>query len=146
MWSLSVKVKVLVTQSCNPMDCSLPGSSIHGILQAKIQEWIAIPFSRGSSRPLNFAQTLLVIESFLSSFMISLTPDSFVMSMYFKNGIRMFSKILFSFCGKKFKKPVPCLSYRISVLILIRKISIGNFFYCSMSLNYEDPVCRPRVW
>ena len=36
---------------CDPMDCSLPGSSVHGILQAKILEWVAIPFSRGSSQP-----------------------------------------------------------------------------------------------
>ena len=36
---------------CNPMDCSLPGSSVHGILQARILEWVAISFSRGSSRP-----------------------------------------------------------------------------------------------
>ena len=36
---------------CNPMDCSLPGSSVLGILQARILEWVAIPFSRGSSRP-----------------------------------------------------------------------------------------------
>ena len=33
------------------MDCSLPGSSVHGISQAKIVEWIAISFSRGSSQP-----------------------------------------------------------------------------------------------
>ena len=33
------------------MDCSLPGSSVHGILQARILEWVAIPFSRGSSQP-----------------------------------------------------------------------------------------------
>ena len=33
------------------MDCSLPGSSVHGILQARILEWVAISFSRGSSRP-----------------------------------------------------------------------------------------------
>ena len=32
------------------MDCNLPGSSIHGILQARILEWVAISFSRGSSR------------------------------------------------------------------------------------------------
>ena len=32
-------------------DCSLPGSSVHGILQARLLEWVAIPFSRGSSRP-----------------------------------------------------------------------------------------------
>ena len=36
---------------CNPMDCSLPGSSVHGILQARIPDWVAISFSRGSSWP-----------------------------------------------------------------------------------------------
>ena len=36
---------------CNPMDHSPPGSSVRGILQAGIQEWVAIPFSRESSRP-----------------------------------------------------------------------------------------------
>ena len=36
---------------CNPMDYSLPGSSVHGILQARILEWVAVPFSRGSSDP-----------------------------------------------------------------------------------------------
>ena len=46
-------VYVLVAQSCptlcSPMDCSLPGSSVHGILQARILELVAIPSSRGSS-------------------------------------------------------------------------------------------------
>ena len=36
---------------CDPIDCSLPGSSVHGILQARILEWVAISFSRGSSWP-----------------------------------------------------------------------------------------------
>ena len=44
-----MKVKSEVTQSCptlcNPMDCSLPGSSIHGIFQARVLEWGAIAFS-----------------------------------------------------------------------------------------------------
>ena len=35
-------------QLCDPMDCSLPGSSVHGILQAKILKWVVISFSRGS--------------------------------------------------------------------------------------------------
>ena len=35
---------------CNPMDCSFPGSSVHGILQAKILEWIMMPSSRVSSQ------------------------------------------------------------------------------------------------
>ena len=45
--------KMLVVQSCptlyNSMDCSLPGSSVHGILQARILDWVAIPSSRESS-------------------------------------------------------------------------------------------------
>ena len=45
---------MLVTQSCptlcDPMDCSRPGSSVHEIFQAKILEWVAISFSRGSSQ------------------------------------------------------------------------------------------------
>ena len=45
--SLTLKVKVLVTHSCptlcNPMDCSPPGSSVHGVFQARIREWVAIP-------------------------------------------------------------------------------------------------------
>ena len=48
---------VLVAQSCptlcHPMDCSPPGSSIYGIFQARILEWAAISYSRGSSRPRN---------------------------------------------------------------------------------------------
>ena len=38
---------------CDPIEkiCSLPGSSVHGILPARILEWVAIPFSRGSSQP-----------------------------------------------------------------------------------------------
>ena len=36
---------------CNPMDCSPPGSSVHGIFQARILEWVASAFSRGSSGP-----------------------------------------------------------------------------------------------
>ena len=48
------KVKVLVAQLCltlcDPMDHSLSSSSVHGILQARILEWVAIPFSRESFR------------------------------------------------------------------------------------------------
>ena len=50
-----LKVKMLVTHSfpalCDPMDCSPPGSSVHGIFQARILKWVAISYFRGSSRP-----------------------------------------------------------------------------------------------
>ena len=51
---------MLVTQSCltlfDPMDYSPLGSSVHGILQARILEWVAIPFSRESDRPRDWTQ------------------------------------------------------------------------------------------
>ena len=47
-----VKVKSLSrVWLCDPVDCSPPGSSVHGTVQARIQEWVAISFSRGSSWP-----------------------------------------------------------------------------------------------
>ena len=46
-----VWVRSVVSDSCDPMGCSPPGSSVHGILQARILEWAATSFSRGSSRP-----------------------------------------------------------------------------------------------
>ena len=45
------KVAQLCEILCDPMDCSLPGSSVHGIFQARVLEWVAISFSRGSSSP-----------------------------------------------------------------------------------------------
>ena len=49
-WINICLVPQLCPTLCNPRDDSLPGSSVHGILQARILEWVAIPFSRGSSQ------------------------------------------------------------------------------------------------
>ena len=49
MWLFSHKILSL----CDPMDCSLAGSSVYGILQAKVLEWVVISFSRVSFRPRN---------------------------------------------------------------------------------------------
>ena len=55
-WTIKkAEIESEVAQSCptlcDPMDCSPEGSSVHGVLQARILEWVAISFSRGSSRP-----------------------------------------------------------------------------------------------
>ena len=62
---------VLVVQSYltlwDPMDCRLPGFSVHGVLQARILRWVAIPFSRGSSLPRDQTQSsTLQADSLLS--------------------------------------------------------------------------------
>ena len=52
LYTMSVRLAAqLCTALCDPMDYSLPGSPVHGILQVRILEWVAIPFSRGFSQP-----------------------------------------------------------------------------------------------
>ena len=68
--SIRLKVKVLATQSCStlcdPMDCSPPGFSVHGILQARILQWIAFSFSRGSSPPSNHTPVSSTADKFFT--------------------------------------------------------------------------------
>ena len=47
---------------CNPMDCSPPGSSVHGSFQARILEWVAIFYSRGYSQPRNIPHLLSLLH------------------------------------------------------------------------------------
>ena len=83
------RARKLVGQSCptlcNPVDCSLPGSSVHGILLARILEWAAIPFSRGSSQPvdlLHYRQTLYHLSHQGS-------PNLFCLSSMFSTNLKI---------------------------------------------------------
>ena len=80
-----------VTQSCptlcNPMDYSLPGSSVHGILQARVLEWVAISFSRGSSQPRDWTWVSHIVGR---RFTVWATRDMFIMPC----NIPFFSKII----------------------------------------------------
>ena len=73
------RVCVLVTQSyptlCDPKDCSSPGSSVHGIIQERILQWVAIPFSRRSSRPRDQTQVSCTAGRSFSVWATRETPD-----------------------------------------------------------------------
>ena len=56
----------VVGLSADLMDCSPPGSSVHGILQARILEWVAISFSRGSSRPKDRTRVSCIASRFFT--------------------------------------------------------------------------------
>ena len=73
MWK--VKVAQLCSTLCIPIDCSLPSSSVHGILQARILEWVAVPFSRGSSQPRDWTQVSRIADR-LEWAAISLSRES----------------------------------------------------------------------
>ena len=63
-----VKFKLLshVGLFCDPKDCSLPDSSVHGIFQARILEWVAIPLSRGSSQPRDWTRVSCTAGGFFT--------------------------------------------------------------------------------
>ena len=70
IWKQSIRLKVKVARSCptlcDPMDCSPPGSSVHGILQARIPKWAAISLSRGSSWPRDWTQVSYIAGRFFT--------------------------------------------------------------------------------
>ena len=63
LWWFSHSV---VSDSCDPMDCSPPVSSVHGILQARILEWVAISFSTGSSQPKDWTWVSCTVGRFFT--------------------------------------------------------------------------------
>ena len=77
---VKVKSESEVTQSCptcsNPMDCSLPGSSIHGIFQARVLEWGAIAFSGGQKNWTFVGKVMSLLLNMLSRLVITFLPRS----------------------------------------------------------------------
>ena len=71
IWFSYLVCMCLVIQSCltlcNPMDCSPPGSSVHGILQVRILEWVAMPSYKGSSQPRDWTQVSYIAGRFFTS-------------------------------------------------------------------------------
>ena len=69
------EVAQLCLTLCDPVDCSPPGSSIHGILQARILERVAISFSRGSSRPRDWTQVSSIAGRWFNLWATREAPD-----------------------------------------------------------------------
>ena len=107
-----------MSNSCNPMDCSLPGSSACGILQARILEWIAISFSRGSSQLRNRTRVSCIAGRFFTNWAIR--ED---LAIYRHNKLSSYS-------------PWACTVLHVNLL----SIKLGNFFseklFCCIELLY----------
>ena len=69
--SVHAKPVLLCPTLCNRMDCSLPGSTVHGILQARILKWVAMPSSRGSFQPRDPTRISCIIGGFIAHWAIS---------------------------------------------------------------------------
>ena len=66
MWKVKVLVAQLCLTLCDSMDSSLPGSSVHGILQARIREWVAMPSFWRSSQPRDRTQVAHIAGGFFT--------------------------------------------------------------------------------
>ena len=75
----------VMSKFCKPMDCSPLGSSVHRILQARILEWVVIPFSRGSSPPRDWTGSSSLQADSLSSFFVVLWAISKAISWYMQH-------------------------------------------------------------
>ena len=86
-----VKVKVLVAQSsptlCDPIDCGLQGFSVRGILQARMLEWVAIPFSRGSSWLRNWTWVSCIAGRFITVWATRKSPNLSFSSVQFSRSV-----------------------------------------------------------
>ena len=80
MWVCSVTQSCLTL--CGPMDCSSPDSSVHGIFQARTLEWVAISFSRGSSRP--GAEPAFLTSPYWQADCLSLAPPGKCWQVHYK--------------------------------------------------------------
>ena len=87
----TMKVKV---KSCpalwGPKDCNLPSSSAHGIFQTRVLEWVAISFSRGSSRPRDWTQVSSIASR---RFIIRATREANYTQINYTAGIQLYSNI-----------------------------------------------------
>ena len=110
MWNESESVSL--TQPCltlcNPSDSSPAGFSVHGILQARILEWVAIPFSRGSSHPRDQTQVSCIVSRFFTSWAIreALWDVGLCQNLSF---FKLKKQVLFITCQSSFIKTVKFL-------------------------------------
>ena len=87
------KVMLCCLTLCDTMDCSLPGSGVHGILQARILEWVAMPSSRGSSQSRGRTQVSSVVgRSFTSWATRETRGKEYITANYIKSNLANVSK------------------------------------------------------
>ena len=141
---------VLVTQSCptlfDPVDWSLPGSSVHGILQARILELVAIPFSRESSWPRGWTWVSCIAGRFFTiwatreALLLGINQTEMKTHVYTKTSIWMFLIVLFM-AVKKYKQP-KCLSAGEQ----INKVQSTHITEYYLAIKRNEVVTHATTW
>ena len=148
---MKVKSESEVAQSCltlsNPMDCSLPGSSIHGIFQARVLEWGAIAFS-------DIAYYILAISKCLYFFINSVLFLYFIICLKIKTSLRLYTcytKLLPSYhqasSDKSSRYLSNCEAWLLGLLLCSHKIVCTDLYYIyhikkKKSIYFYSPYCK----
>ena len=117
-----VKVTHSCPTLCDPMDYSLRGSPVHGILQARILKWVAILFSRGSSQPRGQTQIFWIAGEF---FTVWVTREDRHGSLYVERGHQYKNKVSFIFANIWFSL-LQCIPLTGSTLLETRTLLNGR--------------------
>ena len=122
-------MKVLAAQSCltlcDPMDYNPPGSTVHGILQARILEWVAIPFSRGPSWPRDLTRISCIACRFFTDW--AGEPTCFSITDFIRVFIGLAKKLVQVFTQDQIENPNEISGQPIYLYFLI--VTSFTFFY-----------------
>ena len=111
------------------MDCSLPGFSVHGILQARILQWVAISFSRGSSWPRNRTQISCIASRFFTNWATREASWGYRIRYIGKRSYNFLGKRSSNFVGKHLKKHANFMIFPLQVWITFHGIAVWLYFY-----------------
>ena len=120
---------------CTPVDCSLPGSSVHGISQAKILEWVAISFSRGSSQPRDQIQVSCIAGGFFTTKPLEKPTDMQFANVFSYSEVCIFTPWWVSFTRQK-----------IFFGVMQTHLSIFASFDCAFGFISKKSLPRPMTW
>ena len=130
--------KLCLNNFCNPMDCNPPDSSVHGISQARILEWVAISFSRGSSRPRDWTCVSCIGRQILYCWGTREAQRKKVLTQKTISKRKFFCASYSSlFRHVLVPLPIYCL-----YLCLIYKVKYHDFSTCIM--NFQPQICLLR--
>ena len=122
---------------CDTMDCSRSGSSVHGTLQARILEWLAVPSSRGSSQPRSLTSPALAGRFFTTG--VTWEASSPITSWQ-KGGRKVGTVTDFIFLGSKIAVDCDC-SHKIKRRLLLGRKAVTNL---ESVVKSRDITCQQR--
>ena len=118
-----------MSNSCDPMDYSLPGSSVHGNLQARILKWVAISFSRVFSWPRNRTQVSCIPDRFFTNWTIRLLPE-----VSSKQQSRSHVGFFFFFVVKFVHKWIGGDNWAIDLTVEPRQLEVPHPLFCPWNM------------